>query len=95
MLRRAHENGISQPTNQSISQNKDTAETKLNCIALLSISGKINYFYFYCFGGMGWQGGGMSGSKKRINRWFYFGQKITYPIMKKDRTIKQQAGIRY
>lgn len=46
MVRRAHENGISQPTNQSISQNKDTAETKLNCIALLSISEKINFFFF-------------------------------------------------
>lgn len=56
MLRRAQDNGRSQSTNQSISQYKDTAETKLNCIALLSISGKINYFYFY-FGGMGQQGG--------------------------------------
>lgn len=48
MLRRAHENG-SQPTNQSISPYKDTAETKLNCISLPSISEKINYFYFYFF----------------------------------------------
>ena len=74
MVRRAHENGISQPTNQSISQNKATAETKLNCIALLSISEKINFFFF---GRMGWQGGGIRGIEKRINRWFYLCLKIT------------------
>lgn len=42
MLRRAHENERNQPTNQSISQYEDTIETKLNGIALLSISEKIN-----------------------------------------------------
>lgn len=49
MLRRAHENGRSQPTNQSISQYKDTAETKLNRIAFLSISEKINHIYLFNF----------------------------------------------
>lgn len=44
MLRKTHENGRSQPTNQSISQYKDTAETELNCTTLLSISAKINLF---------------------------------------------------
>ena len=56
MLRRAHENR-SQPTNQSISQYKDTAETKLNCMALLLISEMINYFYFTFFWWIGQQGG--------------------------------------
>lgn len=46
MLRRAHENGISQPTNQSISQNKDTSENKLNCIAMLSFLRDKLLFYF-------------------------------------------------
>lgn len=49
MLRRAHENERNQPTNQSISQYKDTTETKLNGIALLSISEKINYFILFCW----------------------------------------------
>jgi hypothetical protein len=44
MLRRTHENGRSQPTNQSVRQYKDTAETKLNCIPLLSISEKTDLF---------------------------------------------------
>lgn len=48
MLRRAQENGRSQPNSQSISQYKNTAETKLNCMALLSISEMIFLFNFFC-----------------------------------------------
>ena len=44
MLRRVRENGRSQPNNQSISQYKNTAETKLNRMALLSISEMIFLF---------------------------------------------------
>lgn len=56
MLRRAHENRRSQPTNQSISQYKDTAETKLNCMELLLIS-EMTIFILLFLGGLGQQGG--------------------------------------
>ena len=49
MFRRAQENGRSQPNSQSISQYKNTAETKLNCMALLSISEMIFLFNFFFF----------------------------------------------
>ena len=59
MFRRAQENGRSQPNSQSISQYKNTAETKLNCMALLSISEMIFLFNFFCVCGLGQQGGGI------------------------------------
>lgn len=61
MLRRVRENGRSQPNNQSISQYKNTAETKLNRMALLSISEMIFLFdfFFLFFCGLGQQGGGI------------------------------------
>lgn len=59
MFRRAQENGRSQPNSQSISQYKNTAETKLNCMALLSISEMIFLFNFFFFCGLGQQGGGI------------------------------------
>lgn len=59
MLRRAQENGRRQPNNQSISQYKNTAETKLNCMALLSISEIFLFNFFFFFGGLGQQGGGI------------------------------------
>lgn len=73
------------PANQPISQNKDSAETKLNCITLWLISEKINLFIYVCLFvyGMGQQGGDVGGSEERIKGWLYF----MYPI-KKDGTIK-------
>lgn len=92
MLRRAHENGRSQPANQSISQYKATFETQLKCMALPSISETINYFYVTFL--VDWSGKEEEqGSRgRRIKGWFYLGQNIMYPIMKKDRTIKTTNG---
>lgn len=84
MPRRSHESGRSQPTNQSISQYKDTAETKLNCIALLPISDKIHYFYFSFLV----EGSGKGGHGRKIKRWFYSGQNFLHSTMKKNGTIK-------
>lgn len=93
MLKRAHENGRSQPANQSISQYKGTAENKLNCVALLSISEKINYFYFMSFGGMGQQGGGAGWTWWEDKRMVLLGPKHYVPNNEKGRNHKnnQQA----